>query len=333
MNMKNWLESVIASKRKKAMPILSFPCIQLLGTTVNELIKNSDLQARGMKAISDRYDTLASVSMMDLSVEAEAFGSQIRFSENEVPTVLGAIVTAPDEAEKLIVPSTSAARCPIYIDTIRKAKALITDRPVFAGVIGPFSLAGRLMDVSETMINCYTEPQMVHTVLKKATQFLKDYINEYKKAGANGVVMAEPLTGMLSPDLAKEFSEGYVREIVDSVQTDDFIVVYHNCGSNIKLMAESIFSTGAAGFHFGNCVPMIDMLEIAPRDTVIMGNVDPSGCIRSGDAAFIKAETKRILNECCRFDNFVISSGCDIPPDSSISNIDAFFQAVNEFYM
>ena len=55
------------------------------------------------------------------------------------------------------------------------------------GCIGPFSLAGRLMDVSEAMINCYEEPEMVHIVLKKATKFLIDYISAYKEAGADGI--------------------------------------------------------------------------------------------------------------------------------------------------
>ena len=49
------------------------------------------------------------------------------------------------------------------------------------------------------------------------------YINEYKKIGANGVVMAEPLAGMLSPALAEEFSETYVKQIVDAVDRNEQI--------------------------------------------------------------------------------------------------------------
>ncbi len=85
----------------------------------------------------------------------------------------------------------------LIADKNRKVCKLITDRPVFAGVIGPFSLTGRLMDVTEAMINCYTESDMVHTILDKVTEFLINYINAYKNVGANGVVMAEPLAGML----------------------------------------------------------------------------------------------------------------------------------------
>ena len=332
MNMKLWLEEVKNSKEKKPMPILSFPSVSLMGISVRELTANSDLQAKGMHLIAQRHQTLASVSMMDLSVEAEAFGANVRFSDDEVPTVVGALVTCPEEADELAIPSVTAGRCSLYVEAIGKAKALITDRPVFAGVIGPFSLAGRLMDVSEAMVNCYVEPDMVHVILQKVTQFLINYINEYKKIGANGVVMAEPLAGMLSPALAEEFSETYVKQIVDAVQDDNFLLIYHNCGDNIHLMTDSILRTGSAAYHFGNAVKMSDMIAKVPNDTVVMGNVDPAGQTRNGTVESVKQATKEIMSACCANPNFVISSGCDIPPASPWENIDAFFEAVKEFY-
>ena len=332
MNMKQWLEEIKKSDVKKAMPILSFPCVDLLGVTVNELTSSSELQAKGMKLIADKCPTLASVSMMDLSVEAEAFGAEIRFSDDEVPTVVGSIVNSPEDADKLEIPDLEKGRCLKYISAIKGACELIKDRPVFAGVIGPFSLAGRLMDVSEAMINCCTEPEMVHLTMEKVSEFLITYIKAYKEAGANGIVMAEPLTGLLSPDLAEEFSEPYVRKIVEAVQDDEFIVIYHNCGDNILLMVDSILATGAAAYHFGNVVEMKDMLAKIPEDTVAMGNIDPARQIKGGTPESIKEETMRIMSECCSYPNFVISSGCDIPPSSSWENITAFFEAVDEFY-
>lgn len=70
-NMKRWLEELRESKIKKALPVLSFPAIQLMGVTVRKLISDSDLQAEGMKQIAARVDSAAAVSLMDLSVEAE----------------------------------------------------------------------------------------------------------------------------------------------------------------------------------------------------------------------------------------------------------------------
>lgn len=206
MNMRTWLNDLRDAPVKKAMPILSFPCVSLLGVTVRQLISDSDLQAKGMKAVADCVDSAASVSMMDLSVEAEAFDAQVRFSDDEVPTVIGALVEDEEAAEALEVPAVGAGRTGLYVEAIRKACTLIQDRPVFAGVIGPFSLAGRLM-----------------------------------------------------------------------------------------------------------------------------GNVDPAGQFCRGTMESIREETLRIMGECCNHSNFVISSGCDIPPASPWENIDAFFGAVKEY--
>ena len=276
-NMNQWIAEVIESQKKKALPVLSFPSIQKMGITVAELINDSKKQAEGMKLIADQFPSAASVSLMDLSLEAEAFGAQIRISDDEVPTVIGALISEEEEAEALEVPQIGAGRTQIYIDAIQKACTKITDRPVFAGVIGPFSLAGRLMGVSDALIYCFEEPDMVHIILEKATEFLIKYCKEYKKAGANGVVMAEPLAGLLSPALAEEFSAEYVRRIVKEIQDEEFLVIYHNCGDSALKTIDTIVTNGCRAFHFGNVIDMEEIVKHIPDNMLAMGNVDPAG--------------------------------------------------------
>ncbi len=332
-NMNEWVDNIIASEQKKAFPVLSYPAIQKLGITVKELINSSDYQAQGMKIVADcTPDSAASVSLMDLSLEAEAFGSTVRFSDDEVPTVTGSIVSSEEDADALKVPEIGAGRTQIYIDAIEKAVQLITDRPVFAGVIGPFSLAGRLMDVSEAMIYCYDEPDMVHTVLGKVTEFIINYINAYKAVGANGVLMAEPLAGLLSPALEEEFSCEYVKKIVEATQDDEFLVCYHNCGNCTIQQISSITQNGCRVFHFGNAIDMAEMMPNIPDNMIAMGNVDPAGQFRNGTPESVKEETLSIMGKCASYPNYVPSSGCDIPPLSSWDNIQAFFDGVNEYY-
>ena len=332
MNMKQWKENVFADPRKKAMPVLSFPCVQLMGITVQQLTSDSALQAEGMKAISARVDSLAALSMMDLSVEAEAFGSEIRKSDNEVPTVIGRILETESDVDKLQVPDVSAQRTGLYVKAIEKAAAEITDRPVLAGTIGPFSLAGRLMDITEIMVNCYEEPEMVNKTLEKTSEFITNYILEFKKAGANGVIMAEPAAGLLSPNLAEEFSSRYIKKIAGTVKDDHFLFVYHNCGANTPLMLPSIAGIGADACHFGDAVKLLPVLEGIPPDTLVMGNISPSAQFRNGTPESIYAATTKLLQECSKYRNFIASSGCDIPPMSPWENIDSFFKAVKDFY-
>ena len=332
-NMMMWIDETIAAQRKKGFPVLSFPAIQKMGISVKELIASSELQAQAMKLVADLTpNAAASVSMMDLSLEAEAFGSKIRVSNNEVPTVIGAIIEDEDDAADLQIPTVGVGRTATYIEAIEKAVQRIDDRPVFAGTIGPFSLAGRLLGVADAMVYCLEEPEMVHTVLDKATNFLIDYILAYRDVGADGVLMAEPLAGILSPTLEKEFSGAYVRRIVSATQNDDFLVAYHNCGNNTIRQVESISGNGCRLVHFGNAVDMGEMVEKFPDHILVMGNVDPAGQFRNGTPESVKAATAELMQRCSSHQNFVPSSGCDIPPMSPWENIMAFFDGIDEYY-
>lgn len=330
-DMKAWRQALLEAPHKKPMPVLSFPAVQLMGITVKDLISSSDHQAKAMALIAQHTDASASVSLMDLSVEAEAFGATIRVSDDEVPTVTGMLVHDEDEAAALAVPQVGAARTGLYVEAIRKACDLITDRPVLAGMIGPYSLAARLRDVSEIMMDSYDDPDMVHVLLQKSTEFLISYAKAYKEAGANGVVIAEPVAGLLSPDLAAEFSAPYVKKIVDAVQDDSFLVIYHNCGGAVVAQLPSILSIGASAYHFGNAIDMLDVLQKVPDDTICMGNIDPAGEFRGGTPDSMREATLSLLKKCSGYKNFVLSSGCDIPPLSKWENIDAFFAAAQEY--
>lgn len=332
LNMKQWLADYINAPVKKAMPILSFPGVQIIGHTVDELVRSGELQAQCMKAIADRFDTGVAFSLMDLSVEAEAFGAPVTYSDDEVPTIPAALIHDEDEADALQVPKVGDGRTGECVAGIRRACELITDRPVLAGIIGPYSLAGRLLDMTEIMILCYEEPEMVETVLEKATEFLIEYAKAFKEAGANGVCMAEPAAGLLSPNLIDEFSTPYVQKVREAVEDENFVVMYHNCG-NITPLMNNVNAIDALAYSFGNAIDIEDALKVIPQDKMVIGNIAPAEIIRNTDPETVRKETLALMERCCdKYPNFVIASGCDIPPMTPLENIQAFFDAVEEFY-
>ena len=328
MNIRNLLWEAARAEKKSALPILSFPAARKLGVTVEQLVTSCDLQAEAMALIARETPTLAAISLMDLSVEAEAFGAQVRFSRDEVPAIIGQLVSDEDEANDLEVPDLTAGRAQLYIGAVRKAKAAIADKPLLAGMIGPYSLAGRLCDVTEIMYLCFDEPETVHTVLEKATQYLIRYGQAMKDAGADGVMLAEPLAGILSPDMAAEFSMPYVARIIEALQDESFAVIYHNCGNAVPAMLEGIYAQGAAAYHFGNAIDLAEVLAKTPADILVMGNIDPAGEFAGGTVESITAATRALMEKCGRYPNFLPSSGCDIPAHAKWENIHAFFRAV-----
>ncbi|WP_316857912.1 uroporphyrinogen decarboxylase family protein [uncultured Cohaesibacter sp.] len=330
MNITEWKTSLIDAPGVSAIPVMTYPGMELTGATLMEVVTSGKTQARVIKTLADRYQTAAAVTMMDLSVEAEAFGAEIVFSEEEVPNAIGSLVTDIQSAEALAVPAVDAKRLGEYLLGMEETAKAITDRPVFGGVIGPFSLAGRLLDINKTLLATRKDPEMVHATLKKANMFLKDYLQAIKKTGVDGVVIAEPLAGLISPKAAKSFAMDYVKELVDLVQDDTFAVLLHNCGNATKQIP-SMLETGSAMLHLGNSVKMTDIAVQMPDDVLFSGNVDPAAIFRIGTPEMVADATRQLLEDMKPYKNFVLSSGCDIPPGTPIANIDAFFEVLSGY--
>jgi len=328
--MKQWAKDLIANNKVAAIPIMTHPGIELIGKTVRDAVTDGQVHYEAIKALYEKYPSAASCVIMDLTVEAEAFGAEVVFPENEVPSVTGRLLTDEAAIETLQVPDVNKGRVPEYLKANRLAAEHLTDRPVLAGCIGPYSLAGRLYDMSEIMMLIYINPDAAKMLLAKCSEFITNYCLALKEAGANGVVMAEPAAGLLSNEDCQQFSSEYVKDIIAKVQDDDFAVILHNCG-NTGNCTQAMVYTGAMGYHFGNKIDMVEALKEVPADALAMGNLDPVSVFKMGSAALMKKETMALLEATKDYPNFVLSSGCDTPPHTPFENIDVFYSTLDEF--
>jgi uroporphyrinogen decarboxylase len=327
MNMHDWKCQLMNQPYKHAMPIMTHPGIELIGKKVIDAVTDGEIQFRAIKAVAENYPVAASTMIMDLTVEAEAFGSQINFSEHEVPVVTGRRVNNYESVARMPVPSLRQGRVPEYLKAARLASEGITDRPVFGGCIGPFSLAGRLFDMTEIMTEIFLVPETIEILLKKCTAFLLNYVQEMKNIGLNGVIMAEPAAGLLDEPLCDHFSSAFVKQIVEKVQDDHFLFILHNCG-NHGHVTRSMIQTGARGLHFGNCMDMNRALKEVPGNILVFGNIDPVSMFKMGKPGDLKRITSDLLETAANHPNFVLSSGCDTPPGVPLENIRSFFETV-----
>ena len=215
------------------MPIGVYTGLEMIGGTVKDAVTNSTHQTEAVLALHERLKTQVMLTAMDLSAEAEAFGCEVRMSEDEIPTVIGRKVTNEHEVDQLAIPVVGDKRTSIHLETARNLVRQAQGIPVLGGVIGPFSLAGRLFGVSEAMELSLTDPDLMHKILQKTTQFLTAYILAFREQGVDGVIMAEPAAGLLSPRGLAQFSSAYVKQITDGAQSRNFSIILHNCGAKI----------------------------------------------------------------------------------------------------
>lgn len=329
--MDEWLIGLISGTKRYAMPIVTSPGISLIGAPPADVFRSGELQYQAIRRLAEKIpDAAAALTMMDLSVEAEAFGAPVKFGELENPTISDSIVHDRREIEQLGIPETGAARTGEAILAAKRCAENIDDRPTLGGLIGPFSLAGQLLDMNRMMLLTAMEPETIHALLEKVTQFLIEYAKAFKEVGCNGLVMAEPVAGLVSPKMCRMFSSDYIKKIVDAVRDESFVFVLHNCGKTDK-MVEEMLLTGCSALHVGNSVDIRKILEQVPTSVPVMGNLDPSGVFLMGTPESVFRATMKLLEATRDASNFVLSSGCDIPPGTPLENVTACFEALKAF--
>ncbi len=310
------------------MPIAVYPGLALTGASIQDVVTDPAAQFAASVELHERYQTTIVLSAMDLSVEAEAFGCTIHWAENEIPTAIGSLVTHLDQAKTLAVPAVGSKRTGVYLETVTRLTRLPAKPLVLGGCIGPFSLAGRLTGLSEACGMTLLEPELMHVLIEKSARFLIAYAQAFKSAGADGLIMAEPAAGMLSPRGVAEFSSAYVRRIVEAVDDDRFTLILHNCAAK-PVHLPAVFESGARAFHFGAAMDLAAALAQAPAEKVVCGNLDPSAVFLQGTPDQVAEQASQLLRSHAGRRNFVLSSGCDVPPGTPLANLDAFFAAAS----
>ena len=172
MNTAQWIKTLIGQKERTAIPIMTHPGIELIGKRIVDAVTDGETHFRAVEALARHFPrTAASTTIMDLTVEAEAFGANLHMSPDDIPSIEGRLISDYAGIKALQLPTLDEKRIPQYLKADELAAKQL-DIPVFAGCIGPFSLAGRLYDMTEIMMAIYIEPDAMQLLLEKCTEFL-----------------------------------------------------------------------------------------------------------------------------------------------------------------
>ncbi len=142
--------------------------------------------------------------------------------------------------------------------------------------------------------------------------------------------MAEPAAGLLSPRGLSAYSSAYIKRIGAEVSDESFTLLLHNCAAKV-LHLPAILETGLKAFHFGAPMDIVAALGKVAPEVVLCGNLDPAGVFVNLPPAEVTAKASQLLAATAAHRNFVLSSGCDLPPNASLASLDAFYEALKQF--
>ncbi|MDO4555011.1 MAG: uroporphyrinogen decarboxylase family protein [Lachnospiraceae bacterium] len=307
---------------EKISPCLFYPAIIQMGESVKDVLTDGKKQAEVFQYIEKSYPSPIIIRMSELWCEAASFGVELSMAERDFPHLGTPVLKTPADYESLQVPEVRNEIITPMIEAVSIAAPALS-KPIVAGITGPYTLASVICDPTEVMMSCMMEPDEAKGLMEKVTSFLVDYALAYKNAGAAGIIIAEPSITMIAPDTAEEFSNYYIKKIIDAVQDDSFFVIYHNCGA-VNPHLDVILSLPADAFHFGSDVDLNLALDKADPSRYVMGNVEPRWFLQK-NAPAINEKVKELKVLADLHENFIISTGCDLSPAAKAENIDAMF--------
>jgi len=322
-----YIDTVRDSEKPLVAPLAGFPGIALTNSTIRENLNDARLQARTIVELHKAVEMDVVFPMMDLTVETEALGGRIDWETDEMPAIKGIAVESIEQAEAITIPEIGQDnRLNVFVETCARLREALPEKTIWGYALGPFSIAGRLMGMTEIAIATKLEPETVHAVLRKANALLKNYISALLDTGIDGVMILEPASSLLRADDADEFSNVYVSELVALMKSRGKTAGLHNCGS-IDHVVERLCATGIDVLSVGSVTDPMLAYEKMPADTVLMGNLDPTEVFLRGTPDEIREAALKLSDRMADCERFVISSGCDLPPGVSIENLNAFAQS------
>ena len=321
--------------RRLVAPLVGSPGCRLVGHSIKLAQQNVAVHAATVKAIYDRFRPDAVFFLMDLAVEANALGLPVRFPLYDSATVEQHPVRSADDLKGYRdIPVLGDGKVQTYVQTMqRMAGFLPADVIRGAYVIGPFTLAGLLAGAQEIALDVLTDRAKVHELVRFSCSVVEQYGRALLAAGAQLLCILEPTAVMLGPRQFEEFSGQYVQRLIGSAFASPFgqpaSVVYHICGNTMHLL-EAMAETGAQGLSLDSPETGVDLAAAAKRvgpGVAIIGNVNPTKVMLHGTAADEKVTVNELAAKMAGIPNFILSTGCDLPPETPLENIDAFMQA------
>ncbi len=318
--------------KRLVAPLMGFPGLNMTNASVKLAQQNYGEHYKALKALVKTYSPDAIFPLMDLSVEANALGMYTIFPQKESATVLKEDrfdIEQLSELKKINI--SYDTRLIGYVETIKLLRIAFPEQLLKgAYVTGPYSLAGLIMGADETAMATVLEQDKLTKLCEFATEIIEEYTRLLIGAGAQIICFLEPTAVMLGPDEFEKFSSRYIKHINASYQYTDVSMVYHTCGNTMHLIDKMVDSKVDAlsldSFDAGVDLPDVAK-NIQDKNVMIMGNINPTGNIFNGTPESVEKEVNDLLQAMDFYPNFILSTGCDLPQEVPLKNIEAFMNA------
>ncbi|MGD9164402.1 MAG: uroporphyrinogen decarboxylase family protein [Chromatiales bacterium] len=303
----------------------------LAGHTLIDYVRNGDTAADCQLQALDRYDGDTVFAAIDVCIETEAIGGDIRFRPDIYPAVERPPLTAEDDFSRLALPDPlQAARMPELLRMATRLREAVADERLVVGIVqGPMTLAVQFLGAETALYLAVDDPGHFEQLLDFNTEVALRWGLAQLQAGVHLPMVFEPAgcPEVVPAAFFREFIAPRLKRLFTAYRDGGALISWlHIAGQSLPILP----SYAALGIDIGNFDYPVDPLQLQqtlPQDTLCVdGNIKPLLFVE-GTPEEVEAESLRLIQIFEKRGGFILSSGCEIPPEAKPENIEAMVQA------
>lgn len=220
-------------------------------------------------------------------------------------------------------------RIPQLIEAVKMLKEMMGDRAlVIGGIIGPFSIAGSLIGVTDLLKHSFRKPQLVQPFLEAGEKAGRLLAGELVAAGADAICIEDMMASldMISPKIYRDVVFPWERKLMESLR--GIPTIMHICGK-LDDVIEDVADLGVTAISVEDKVDApaaIRKLARYDHFIALIGGVDAVHTLFSGNVDKVAEEVKKAMAD----GYHMIAPGCSIPPATPIANLRAMVETVEQ---
>lgn len=210
----------------------------------------------------------------------------------------------------------SRGNIPALLKAVEILKKEVGDEvPIIAGIVGPFTIAGSLLDSVPLLKATFKKPEKIRPFLEIGEKAGTTLANALIDAGAD-IISIEDMTAspeLIAPKTYKELELEFQGKQIEAISVP---TILHICG-NVDAIVEWMGQTGATILSLEPKANPQLAREKCGSDTLLMGGVDTATTLFMKDADTVKAGCEESIANGIQ----ILAPGCAVAPGTPMENL------------
>ncbi|MDF2613118.1 MAG: methylcobalamin:coenzyme methyltransferase [Clostridia bacterium] len=315
------------TERAPWVPFVGCHAASLIGVNAEEYFKSSEHIYNGVLKACEEYRPDGLPVLFDLQVEAEALGCELKYAENNPPSVVTHPLASGVKLEDLTVPTEKDGRFPVVMEATKKICEALGDKIALYGLItGPYTLALHLRG-TDIFFDMMDDPDYLHSVMAFCEKVCINTAKMYMDAGVDIVAIVDPMTSQISPDSFAEFVAPYAARVFDYIRDAGKLSSFFVCG-DAKKNIEEMCKCKPNNISIDENIPLEYVKEVAGKyDVSFGGNIKLTLSLLFGTVTDCIKDTKNCM-AIGGTKGYILAPGCDMPFSTPVENVKAISSLV-----